>query len=212
MQPDRMNQLAGNHSLKEQLAHRMGMGQLSHAYILSGPEGCGKHTLAGILAGALVCRQPNAPCGACSDCKKAAAGIHPDVITLAPAGEGKGITVDQVRQLRTDAYVRPNEALRKVYILDCADTLNANGQNAMLKLLEEGPSYACFLLLAQNASALLPTVRSRCEELALAPVTVPQAEQWLARRFPDQSEGERRRAALDCQGILGRAVKQLSGQ
>jgi DNA polymerase-3 subunit delta' len=119
--------------------------------------------------------------------------------------------VEQVRSLRSDAWVRPNEADRKVYVLEEADRLNTSAQNAMLKLLEEGPAYAAFLLLTQRANALLPTIRSRCEELALAPVSVPQAEQWLARKFPDRDREQLRQAALDCQGVLGRAVIRLSG-
>ena len=206
-----LEQLAGNRSLKDQLLPRLAAGSLGHAYILSGPGGCGKRTLAGILAQALVCGSSGErPCGACPACKKARMGIHPDISAVS-GGEGKAITVDQVRALRSDAFIRPNEAQRKVYILEDAGSLNPNAQNAMLKLLEEGPPYAAFLLLAENPGALLPTVRSRCEELALAPVSVPQAEQWLAGRFPDKSSQERRQAALDCQGLLGRAAELLSG-
>ena len=119
--------------------------------------------------------------------------------------------MDQVRALRTDAYVRPNEAERKVYLLERADRMNASAQNAMLKLLEDGPAYAVFFLLAENGSALLPTVRSRCETLELAPVSPAQAEEWLAKAFPGRTAEEIRRAALECQGILGRAAALLEG-
>ena len=118
----------------------------------------------------------------------------------------------QVRQLRADAYIRPNEADRKIYILENAQTMNPSAQNAMLKLLEEGPAYAAFLLLTDNAAALLPTVRSRCELLPLSPVTEAEAEEWLAGRFPDRSPEERRQAARRCEGLLGRAVSLLEGQ
>lgn len=162
--------LAGNAQIKAQLAHREG--DLAHAYIVAGPAGSGRHTLAAQMAAALVCSaQPQLrPCGRCSHCRKAAGGIHPDITVIAGSG-GKPITVDQVRALRTDAYVRPNEAERKVYLLERADRMNASAQNAMLKLLEDGPAYAVFFLLAENGSALLPTVRSRCETLELAPVS-----------------------------------------
>ena len=205
-----LTQLAGNAALKQQLSARLSGGQLSHAYILSGPAGSGKHTLAGILSAAMVCTGTGTkPCGSCPACRKAAAGIHPDIVTVSPE-EGKAITVDQVRQLRSDAWIRPNEATRKVYLLEQTQRLKSSAQNAMLKLLEEGPAYAAFLLLTDNSSALLPTVRSRCEELALSPVSVPQAEQWLAEHFGDKPEQQRRQAALDSQGILGRAVELLS--
>lgn len=197
--------LAGNPQAKRRLAAGRG---LSHAYIIAGPAGSGKHTLAGLLARALVCSgQGEPPCGACPDCRKAAAGIHPDVITVGE--EGKDINVAMVRALRSDAYIRPNEGPRKVYLLPNAHTMNQSAQNALLKLLEEGPPYAAFLLLAENPGGLLQTIRSRCEELALTPVSPAECEQWLAARFPGKDPGEIRRAARSCQGILGRAVKEL---
>ena len=164
-----LSSLAGNEPLKQQLLPRLTGRTLSHAMIVSGPEGSGTHTLADILAKGLVCSGSGiAPCGVCADCRKAAAGIHPDIISVRPEAEKKAISVDQVRQMRADAYIRPNEASRKVYILEKADLMQGEGQNAMLKLLEEGPTYAAFVLLARNGGALLTTVRSRCEELRLA--------------------------------------------
>lgn len=163
-----LTSLAGNHALKEQLMPRLSGDTLGHAFILSGPAGSAKHTLAAILARAMVCSGAGTkPCGACPGCKKALGGIHPDIITVAPLEAGKAITVDQVRQMRADAYIRPNEARRKVYILEQTDRLRGEAQNAMLKLLEEGPVYAAFLLLCENPGSLLPTVRSRCETLTL---------------------------------------------
>lgn len=200
--------LAGNAALKGQLEAQTARRGLSHAYILSGPTGIGKHTLSRLLAAAFVCRGGgDAPCLTCPDCRKAMAGIHPD-ISLA-GDDGKDISVAQVRALRSDAYIRPNEAQRKVYILANAQTMNDSAQNAMLKLLEEGPPYAAFLLLTDNAAALLQTVRSRCEELALAPVTEAEAEDWLSRRYPDSSRDEIAGAARRCGGLLGRAVAAL---
>ena len=204
--------LAGNNQIKQQLAHREGGRGLGHAYIISGAKGSGKHTLARLISSAMVCQESGAsrPCGRCAPCRKAASGIHPDVITVAGA-EGKPISVDQVRALRTDAHIRPNEAERKIYLLERADRMNQSAQNAMLKLLEEGPAYAAFLLLAENGGALLSTIRSRCESLTLIPVSPSECEEWLAKKFPDRTQEELHRAALDCQGLLGRAVEELEG-
>lgn len=163
----------GNEHLKAQLA---AMTEPPHACILSGPKGSGKHNLARILAQAMVCQHPQAqerPCQCCRSCQKVAQGIHPDVIPverfLEP--ESKEIKVDAARQLRQDAYIRPNEGRRKVYVLD--KPLNGNAQNALLKLLEDGPSYAAFLLLTDQPASLLDTVRSRCVHFRLTP---PQEE------------------------------------
>lgn len=141
---------------------------LSHAYIVSGPEGSGKHALAGRMAEAYVCTGTgDKPCLACSGCRKAAAGIHPDIIRA--GGEEGPVNAAAARALRSDAYIRPNEAPSKVYIIDRAQEMNASAQNALLKVLEDGPSYAAFLLLTENDAALLPTIRSRCEMIRLTP-------------------------------------------
>lgn len=208
-----LSALAGNSRLKELLSQREEGRGLSHAYIISGPAGSGRHTLARRMAAAMMCTAGpgRRPCGTCGPCKKVFSGIHPDVITAAGPGEGKPISVDQIRALRSDAHIRPNEGERKVYLLEEADRMNASAQNAMLKLLEEGPRYAAFLLLCGSAGGMLRTVRSRCEELALAPVPLPECRAWLRGRFPQKPEAEVERAALDCQGILGRAVERLEG-
>ena len=170
-----LSALAGNERLKEQLTQQERERGLSHAYIISGPASSGRHTLARLLAAGMLCTsRGEKPCGQCGPCLKVMKGIHPDLSVIIGPGEGKPITVDQVRALRSDAYIRPNEGERKVYILEGADQMNPSAQNAMLKLLEEGPVYAAFLLIAKNAGGLLQTVRSRCEELALTPAGEPE--------------------------------------
>jgi len=190
-----LSALRGNERLKEQLSRQERGRGLSHAYILSGPAGSGRHTLARLLAGAMLCTgRGERPCGKCPACVKVFKGIHPDVTSVTGPEEGKPVTVDRVRQLRADAYVRPNEGERKVYLLEGADQMNSSAQNAMLKLLEEGPPYAVFLLIAGNAGGLLRTVRSRCEELVLTPEEqskeAPDPErQALVKRLADALEG-----------------------
>ena len=148
-------------------------GRLSHAYLISAPDIQTALARAGELAAAAVCTgEGEKPCMRCRGCRKAAENIHPDVITLGRLEDEKGrpkreIGVDQIRQLSADACILPNEAARKVYIIREAETMNVPAQNAALKLLEEPPLGALFLLCTTNASQLLPTVRSRCVELNL---------------------------------------------
>ena len=208
-----LSSLAGNARLKEQLSRQEEGRGLSHAYIISGPAGSGRHTTAKLLAAAMMCtaNPGRRPCGGCAACKKVYGGIHPDVVIIAGPEAGKPINVNQIRDLQKDAHVRPNEGERKVYLLEEADRMRDEAQNAMLKLLEDGPKYAVFLLLAENGGGLLQTVRSRCEELTLTTLTPAQCEEWLRGRYPEKRGEELRAAALNCQGLLGRAVEELEG-
>lgn len=153
---------------------------LSHAYLISGGSADSRAALARRLTAAYLCQGTNPPCGACRACRKAAAGAHPDVSLTAPPPGRQEISVEQIRALRSSAYVRPNEGARKVYVIDPADAMNPSAQNALLKVLEEGPAYAAFLLLAGEPGRLLDTVRSRCEPLALPPEQTPPDPDTLA--------------------------------
>ena len=207
-----LSTLAGNPRIRQMLENRRG--GLPHVCLISGSALSGRHTLARLLCAAMVCqdsREENRPCRTCSQCKKVLAGIHPDVSFVTGEAEGKPITVNQIRTLRADAYVRPNEGRRKVYVLEGAGEMRAEAQNAMLKLLEEGPEYAAFLLICENPGAVLQTIRSRCEQLPLSPVSPGECERYLATRFPNSAPEDIRNAALNCQGILGRAVAELEG-
>ncbi len=148
--------------MEDALENRMAERKLAHAYLASGP---GRRALADRLAAAWVCTGDRPPCGTCPGCRKAAQGIHPDIRLCRPEEEGKPFRIRAIRDLRADAWVLPNEAPRKVYILDPAEQLSVPDQNVLLKLIEEGPAYACFLFLTPNPELLLPTVRSRCELL-----------------------------------------------
>ena len=140
--------------------------RLSHAVILTGR---GDLTAAArFLAAAHVCEGEHKPCLTCRHCRKALEGVPPDVISVQDT-EHKELTVEAVRALRKDVYIRPNEAERKVYIIADCRQLNERDQNVLLKIVEEGPPYAAFLFCAENASVLLPTIRSRCVEVKLSP-------------------------------------------
>lgn len=147
--------------------------RMSHAYIISAQSMEESLSMAQRLAAAAVCTAGGeSACGHCRDCRKAKDGVHPDIISVCRLSDDKGrpkreIGVDQIRQVSSDAVVLPNEANRKVYIIQDADTMNIPAQNAALKLLEEPPAGAVFLLCVTNAGQLLQTVRSRCVELNL---------------------------------------------
>jgi len=147
-------------------------GALSHALLFTGPGD--RLAAARFAAAAFQCGGAEKPCGACPACRKVREDIHPDVVTVRDP-EHKLIAVDVVREVRRDAYIRPNEGARKVYIFpDCA-LLTEQDQNVLLKLVEEGPPYAAFLFCAENPAAVLQTLRSRCVELKLHPAAAASA-------------------------------------
>ena len=181
--------LLGNDQLKKNLALSLKKGHISHFYLISGPQGSGKRTLANLLAAAALCRDGG--CGICAHCRKAASGSHPDFITVEDP-EHKNVAVKIVRQIREDMFIRPNE-----------------GQNALLKILEEPPSYGVFILLTDNPAKLLPTVRSRCTELKLLPLEEKTLHRQLRMDFPKAEEEDLRAAMLRSGGFLGQARQLL---
>ncbi|HIT02126.1 MAG TPA: hypothetical protein IAC21_04805 [Candidatus Enterenecus merdae] len=184
---------------------------LSHAYLVTGGSQASRGAYALRLAQAYLCQGERPPCGVCLPCRKAAAGVHPDLIRLTPEEGKREIGVDQARALRADLYVRPNEGRRKVYLIDPADALNPPAQSALLKSLEEGPAYAAFLLLSGQPGLLLDTIRSRCEQLTLPPEEEPADPQQLqkgARLAQLLLEGDELAVA---EGLAALEQEKLSG-
>ena len=199
-------QLLGNQRLKENLRAGIGRGKISHFYLISGPQGSGKKTLARLLAAAILCREGNKPCLFCPVCRKVMDDTHPDFITVTDP-EHKNVAVSIVRRIREDMFVRPNEADKKIYLFP--QPMGIEGQNALLKILEEPPSYGVFILLANNPELLLTTVRSRATELRLSTLTREELEPALRRQFP-QVEEETLLAAMERSGgYLGQALQLM---
>ena len=154
---------------------------LSHAYIVTGGSQDSRRAFAKRMTAAYLCTGEHPPCGHCRHCMKVEKGIHPDVFTLSPAPGKREIVADQARDLRGDAYIRPNEGERKVYVIDPAEAMNPVAQNSLLKVLEDGPAYTAFLLLTAQPGQLLDTIRSRCETLTLPPEEEPADPELTAR-------------------------------
>ena len=198
--------LLGNGQLKQNLAASLSRGHISHFYLISGPRGAGKRTLARSLAAAILCGEKNKPCLRCAACRKVIGNNHPDVITVEDP-EHKTVAVKIVRQFREDVFVRPNEAEHKIYIFP--QELGLEGQNALLKILEEPPAYGVFILLTDNPAKLLPTVRSRCTELKLLALPPEILEPQLKKDFPQAPQEDIRAAMVRSGGFLGQARELL---
>lgn len=155
---------------------------ISHSYIVASASEEERTRMTTELAAAMLCEGTGVrPCCKCRSCRKVFHGVHPDVLFVEPDGSAKTpvMKVEQIRQIVATAYILPSEANRKVYILRQADSMNFNAQNAFLKLLEEPPQSAAFLLAVANPGALLPTVRSRCELLRENAAEAAESEEGL---------------------------------
>lgn len=201
--------LLGNDQLKQNLSVSLGKGHISHFYLLCGPRGSGKHTLARLLAAAILCREPNSPCLHCRVCRKILDGNHPDFITVDDPEE-KNVSIDRIRQARADIYIQPNESDHKIYLFPRAQDMGLPSQNALLKVLEEPPKYGVFILLIDNPDKLLPTVRSRCTQLRLQALPPEVLRPALAQRFPKASPEDLDAAIGRSGGFLGQAQELLS--
>ncbi len=142
-------------------------GKLSHAYLFAGPAGSGKAELALFVAQAVFCtgRKDGMPCGKCSECRRIADHRFPDVVEVAP--DGASIKVDQIRFLKSEFSKSGVEGTRKIFIIFAAEKMTASAANSLLKFLEEPSGDVCAFLLTENASLILPTVISRCQEFEL---------------------------------------------
>lgn len=198
--------LLGNARLKENLRHSVDSGRLSHFYLISGPKGSGKRTLARLLAAAAVCRGEKKPCLSCPACRKAMTDNHPDIISVVDP-DRKAVPVKLVREYRDDVYIKPNEAEKKVYIFP--QELGTEGQNALLKILEEPPAYGLFLLLAENPQQILTTVRSRCTLLQMESLPKELLLSQLQKQFPNADREQLQAAAERSGGYLGQAAELL---
>ena len=181
------------------------MEKISHAYIIQGEAGSGKKMLANLFATTLQCEEGGIePCGHCQSCKQAVSGNHPDIRRV--THEKATIGVDDIRlQLNNDIMVKPYSRPYKVYIIDEAEKMTEQAQNAMLKTIEEPPEYAVILLLTVNAKLLLPTILSRCILLNVRPV----ARQAITKLLVEQHgiAGYMAEVAADfADGIPGRAI------
>lgn len=188
-----------------------------HAVLLEGEPGSGTDRLAADLARAAVCLSTgDKPCGVCAGCVKAAAGSHPDIFTVDGDANPRAFPVDTIRQIRADAYVRPNEAPRRVFVLLGVQNMSEISQNALLKILEEPPRSVIFILTAVSAAALLPTVRSRVQIFSAAGGSMP--ENWetaerIARAVLAPAEAELVFAAAGLAGnreLFRGVLRQLS--
>lgn len=195
------------------MKHAIEMNKVSHAYILSGEKGSGKKLLAGLFAQTLQCQKRGTePCMECRSCKQEMNRNQPDIIRVVHE-KPNTISVEEIRtQVNGDIMIKPYSSPYKIYIIDEAEKLSVQAQNALLKTIEEPPVYAGILLLTTNAGILLPTIRSRCVTLDLKPVAPGVLKEYLMREL-EIPEYRANICTAFAQGNVGKAKRlALSGE
>lgn len=202
-----------NKALHNMLTRTINSGHLCHAYLFYGEDGIGKGTFATQFAAAIFCNGDGSvkPCMHCKSCKKLLGDNHPDITIIEEKDAVDAIHIETIRELRQDAYVMPNESEYKIYIIKNAKNMSSGAVNALLKVLEEPPKTAIFILTAKSKGELLPTLVSRCITYAVYPMTASECEQALNSAFKDKPASEIIQASEQSGGIIGRAVDILTG-
>ena len=198
--------VVGHKDILKYISSAVENNRVSHAYILNGERGSGKKMLANLFAMTLLCETgDNEPCGKCHSCKQAESGNHPDIIRVTHE-KPNSISVDDIRtQVNNTVDIKPYQGPYKVYIIPQADMMTPQAQNAILKTIEEPPSYAVFLLLTENAETLLPTINSRCVMLKLRNIQDTLIKKYLMENLeiPDYKADM---CTAFAQGNMGRAI------
>ena len=201
--------LIGHAPTANHLRKNIAEDKFPHAVLFSGEEGTGKRLAAEICAAALLCENPvdGAPCGECESCQLTAAHTHPDfyVVEAEETKTTRNIKIGQIREMQSEASLRPINSARRVVIIDGAELMNNAAANCLLKTIEEPPSQTIFILLTANRSSLLMTIRSRCSTVNFDKLSTTDIRDALISRDVEASEAER--LAVIAGGSFGRALK-----
>lgn len=206
------NKIVGQKSLVSHLQQAIASKQVSHAYIIEGEAGMGKKLIASTFAKTLQCVEGGkVSCDTCESCVSFEGGNHPD-IHFVTASKKSGYGVDDIReQVNGTMFVRPYNSPYKIYIIDQADTLTVQAQNALLKTIEEPPVYGIVIFLVENSRHLLETILSRCVKLALSTVTKSVVSEYLI-DYKDVSVEEANIFASFSRGNIGKALQLLEDE
>ena len=204
--------ILGHEMIKDHFRKAIENHTVSHAYILAGEEGMGRKSLANAFAMTLLCEKGlKEPCMECHSCKQMLSDNHPDVIHVTHEKPGS-IGVDDIRkQINDTIMIKPYSSYYKIYMVDEAEKMTVQAQNALLKTIEEPPSYAVIILMTTNPDAFLPTILSRCIQLKLKPLRDYVVKGYLVEKLGVPVEKAEVYAAF-ARGNLGKAIHIASSE
>jgi DNA polymerase-3 subunit delta' len=213
--------IEGHDQIVRRFERAIAAGRLASTYLFAGESGIGKRLFARHLAGCLMCQRPPSlldMCESCVSCEMWRSGNHPDLLEIAPVDDKRALSIDQLIGSREhrhreglchDIALRPFAAARRVAVIECADTLNTESANALLKTLEEPPPRSVLILLSSSESRQLPTIRSRCQIIRFRPLCHETVCDLLSRQYPDAGPRQIEMAAAHCGGSLDRAAQLM---
>ena len=201
----------GNREVISLVGGMMDSGRIPHAFIIEGADGLGKTTLAHIIAQGALCSCSIPLSGECPHCRKIKADIHPDLIYVKGSGKTNAIAIDTIREMRKDSLTAPNEADKRVFLLEDCDNMLIPAQNAFLKIFEEAPPHVLFIMTCKSAMNLLTTIRSRGRLITLHPVAPDEGGTFIRKTYPKLSDEQARVLCIRSGGNLGDALRMAAG-
>lgn len=210
--------LYGNEKTKERIGAAIDAGTLPHAFLIVGESGSGKSTFATEMAAALNCKRRKEsfsalPCGECNCCRRIYDGNFPDLKILSKQKDRATLGVDSIKDFREDMFLSSTESEYKIYVIDDAECMTAEAQNALLKVLEEPPSRVIIMMLATEGDKILTTIKSRAQYISMSRFENEELEKYLlalssdARELRRESEEKFRGVIMSADGRLGLAIR-----
>jgi len=207
-----MKKIYGNQKLVRTLENMSDSGKTAHSVLFFGEKGTGKKTIAEYYIHLLMCKNKinGKPCFNCKACHNISDGIHPDVITAEKSGKLGGYSVDTIRKICSDVFIRPNNSDKKIYIFKDCMNMDERSQNTLLKIIEEPPEYAYFIFTAESKSRFLPTIISRCVSFGVSPCSEEECRTALSESGINQTDIDN---AVECfHGNIGMCLNFIQDE
>lgn len=202
----------GNKQLISSLENMVNLGKTAKTVLFFGEKGSGRKTLADYYCRLLLCenRQDGKPCGVCKACKNIESRVHPDIIFAQTSGKLGGYSVETAKHICSDAFIKPNNSDKKIYIFSDCHAMDVRTQNTLLKIIEEPPEHAFFIFTSESKNDFLPTIISRCSSFGVTPCSEEDCRKALSERGFTDNQADSAISAFH--GNIGRCIDFISDE